>query len=312
MEQKKYVDIERFKEKYDNVFKIGEWITITEKVDGSNAAFTYDTETQSLVAFSRRNQLNEANNLNGFWNWVQRLNTNQVMILTQNGRYIIFGEWLTKHSIRYPDHRYKQFYMFDVWDKETEEYLPHEDTFAIFRGLEKAAQITGEVINFVPVFYTGPFQGWDHVYSFVGKSDLYAEPCGEGIVIKSQDRLDNKYSGTPAYLKIVSEQFSEVHGHKIKAVDTDALKKKEAERALVAAIATERRAEKCLQKLIEDQIVPEDWDEKSMGIIAKNLPKNVYEDCLKEEHDLVLACENFGKFCGGIVMGYAKEWLKKR
>jgi len=54
MIQKKYVDIERLKLKYESAFKIGEEITISEKVDGSNAAFSYDVETDSVVAFSRR------------------------------------------------------------------------------------------------------------------------------------------------------------------------------------------------------------------------------------------------------------------
>lgn len=50
---KKYVDIERFKEKYDTVFSIGEQVTITEKVDGSNASFTYDPHNKySSCVFS--------------------------------------------------------------------------------------------------------------------------------------------------------------------------------------------------------------------------------------------------------------------
>ena len=309
---KHYTDIERFKEKYADVFKIGEWVTITEKVDGSNASFTFDADADKVAAFSRRNQLNECNSLNGFWEFTQRLNKGQIDMLTQGGRYLPFGEWLTKHTVRYPDYRYKNFYMFDVWDNETEQYLPHEDTYALFKGLEKAAQLSGEILYFVPILYEGPFKGWDHIYELVGTSQLGAEPCGEGVVIKSQDRLGDKNSRTPAYLKVVSEQFSEIHSSHVKTVDPEALKKREAERAYIGAIATERRAEKCLQKLIEDGIVPEDWDEKSMGLIAKNLPKAVYEDCLKEEKEFVLACENFGKVCGSLTMGYAKEWLKGR
>lgn len=54
MVQKKYISIERLKPKYENVFKIGEEITVSEKVDGSSSAFSYDPETDSIVAFSRR------------------------------------------------------------------------------------------------------------------------------------------------------------------------------------------------------------------------------------------------------------------
>lgn len=309
---KKYVDIERFKEKYDTVFSLGEQVTITEKVDGSNASFTYDPTTNTVLAFSRKNQLNEANTLNGFWNWAQQLNVAQIDMLTQHGRYVIFGEWLTKHTIKYPENRYKNFYMFDVWDTQVEEYLPHEDTYAIFKGLENAVQLTQQVIYFVPIFYTGEFRGWDTVYQFVGQTMLGAEPCGEGVVIKSQDRLDNKNSRTPSYLKIVAEKFSEVHQDHHKPVDLEELKKREAERQYVASVATARRTEKCLQKLVDEGQLRPDWDEHDMRAIAKVLPKMMYEDCRKEEPEVVAACENFGKICGSLTMTYVRDMLKSR
>jgi len=545
---KKYVDIERFKEKYDTVFSIGEQVTITEKVDGSNASFTYDPTTNTVLAFSRKNQLNEANTLNGFWNWAQQLNVSQIDMLTQHGRYVIFGEWLClsgdtvikkvsagkgkkemtlkemyeyahtpeegrakswwerngypslysldletdtirsnkmqeivytgkkkvykltthkgysikatanhpfltpkgwielgklseydcvaitdfitrnihqrtygigtreifrrqkeykdrigkcevcgainglnlhhkdenpfhntednwqvlcqdchgnshtkfnnqprfdyefdyiisiedageedcydicmsgnenvanfiannfivhncKHTIKYPETRYKNFYMFDVWDTQVEEYLPHEDTYAIFKGLENAVQLTQQVIYFVPIFYTGEFRGWDSVYQLVGQTMLGAEPCGEGVVIKSQDRLDNKNSRTPSYLKIVAEKFSEVHQDHHKPVDPEELKKREAERQYVASVATARRTEKCLQKLVDEGQLRPDWDEHDMGAIAKVLPKMMYEDCRKEEPEVVAACENFGKICGSLTMTYVRDMLKSR
>ena len=312
MIQKKYVDIERLKLKYESAFKIGEEITISEKVDGSNAAFSYDVETDSVVAFSRRQPLNEMNTLNGFWEWTQRLDKNAIMIATQGGRLVIFGEWLTKHTIKYPDNRYKNFYMFDVWDTVTEQYLPFEDVNAIYAGLSKAIEKNEEVIYLAPIFYTGPFKGWEHVYSFLGQSQLDAAPCGEGVVIKSQDRLDNKFSGTPAYVKIVTEKFSEVHKDHRKPVDPEELKKKEALRNYAATIVTKRRAEKLLQKMVEDQIIPENWDEHDMGTIAKNINRLMYNDCKKEEPETVMAIENFGKLCSGITMEHVRTILKER
>lgn len=55
---KKYVDIERVKESYASTFEVGEPIVIQVKVDGSNASIAYDSKTNSLVAFSRRQTLN--------------------------------------------------------------------------------------------------------------------------------------------------------------------------------------------------------------------------------------------------------------
>ena len=63
MDMKKYRDIERLKEKYFDLFTLGEQISITEKIDGANAAIRYDSETDSIVAQSRNNILNISNTL---------------------------------------------------------------------------------------------------------------------------------------------------------------------------------------------------------------------------------------------------------
>ena len=45
-----------------------------------------------------------------------------------------------------------------------------------------------------------------------------------------------------------------------------------------------------------------------MKIVAQNLPKRIYEDCVKEEKESVMACgEYFGKMCGSTVMKHAKS-----
>ena len=38
-------------------FKAGDVIQISEKIDGSNASFRYDVETNTLKAFSRKREL---------------------------------------------------------------------------------------------------------------------------------------------------------------------------------------------------------------------------------------------------------------
>lgn len=309
---KKYMDIERLKVKYENCFQIGEEITVSEKVDGSNASFTYDPETDTILAFSRRNLLNETNTLNGFWEWTQRLNKQAINIATQGGRFIIFGEWLTKHTIKYPENRMKNFYMFDLWDTVNEQYMPFEDVNATFAGLAKAIEKDEEIIYLAPIFYTGPFKGWDHLYSLMGQTQLEAEPCGEGIVVKTQERLNDKSDRVPKYLKLVTEKFSEVQKDHKRPVDPEELKKKEALRNYAATIVTQRRVEKILQKMIEDNIISENWDEHDMGTIAKYINKLMYEDCKKEEPETVMAIEGFGKICGSLTMGYVRDILKNK
>ena len=297
---KKYKDIERLKDKYAPAFKAGEHITITEKIDGANASIVVN-EDGTLTACSRRNELNQNNTLQGFYDFVQTLDAS-IVSAALTSRYILFGEWLVKHTIRYPEDKMKQFYVFDVYDTETEQYMPWDFT-------KQIAEFIG--LKTVPLFYDGPFISWEHIYSFVGKTEMGGEPTGEGIVIKSQDRLDNKFSGTPEYVKIVAKEFSEVHQSKPqKEIDPEKLAAKQAVEDLVATIVTARRVEKSIQKLVEDGIVPEDWDEKSLGVIAKHLPRAIYNDCIKEEPETVAQIENFGKICGSLTMKLAREAVK--
>jgi hypothetical protein len=302
MEQKKYVDIERLKDKYAMAFKYGERITVTEKIDGANASIRYDAETGSLVAFSRRQKLTPENTLQGFYVYVLTLDPVKWADITSNGRYIVFGEWLVKHTIRYPEDKMRQFYVFDVWDTEIEQYVPWFLTYQF-------AQALG--LKTVPVFYDGLFTTWEDLYQFVGKTEMGAEPTGEGIVIKSQDRLDNKFSGTPAYVKIVAKEFSEVHQSKPqKEIDPAKIAAKQAAEVQAETIVTQRRVEKTIQKFVEDNLIPEDWDEKSLGAIAKILPRAVYDDCVKEEAETVAQIENFGKLCTQVAMKHARNLVK--
>lgn len=303
---KKYVNIERVKTCYADKFVIGEPIVIQEKIDGSNASFYYDIETNSLKACSRRLELSEENTLNGFYNWVQSLPVDKVKEIIGD-RYIIFGEWMTKHSIKYPDDVMKNFYMFDVWDKKTEQYLPFEDTRSIFSRLSECG-----IERFVPIFYTGAFVSWEHILSFVGKTEMGAEPEGEGIVIKRQSKLDSKSSRDPFYVKIVSEKFSEVHKSKPKTIDPEKMAQLEAEKAEVAIVVTKRRVEKGLEKLIEDNIIPIDWDEHNMKEISKVLPGFIYNDCKKEEEEVVIANKNFGKICAQLTMAHVRSILQDK
>lgn len=296
---RKYVDIERLKDKYATAFRAGEHITITEKIDGANASI-YVNEDGALIACSRRNELNPQNNLQGFYEFVQSLDVD-IVAAALGKQYILYGEWLVRHSISYPQERMKQFYVFDVFNTETEQYMPWEFT-------KQIAEFIG--LKTVPLFYDGVFTSWEDIYDFVGRTQMDAEPCGEGVVIKSQDRLDNKYSGTPAYVKIVAAEFSEVHQSKPHNVDPEKLAAKQEAEKLAVTIVTERRIIKGLEKLIEDGIISADWDEKSLGTIAKHLPRAIYNDCLKEEPEVVAQIENFGKICGSLTMKLAREQVK--
>lgn len=296
--KKKYVDIERLKDKYALAFSKGEHITITEKIDGANASIGF--EDGELSCFSRKQKLSPENTLRGFYTLVQTFDVEKYREVLGD-RYIIFGEWLVSHTIKYPATRLSKFYVFDVWDTEVEQYVPWSVTkdFAAKLGLTT-----------VPLFYDGPFVSWEHVQSFVGKTEMDAEPTGEGVVIKSQDRLDNKSSNTPPYVKIVAAKFSEVHQSKPHEIDPEKLAAKQAAETLAATIVTERRIQKLIEKAVDEGRLRADWDEKDLGTIAKFLCKDVYADCVKEEPETVAQIENFGKIAAGIAMKLARGLVK--
>lgn len=307
---KKYLDIERCKQKYAETFNVGEDIVIQEKIDGSNASIRYDEESGTLKAFSRRLELSADNTLSGFWDYVQTLNLDTFKEIL-GSRYIVFGEWMgAKHAIKYPENVYGKFWMFDVWDTQTEQYLPYKETRSFYDKLIARGNEENK-FNFVPVFYIGKFESWEKTSELVGRTEVGAEPTGEGIVIKRQNCLDSKSSRLPFYVKIVSEQFSEVHkSKKQKAIDPEAIAKKEANLALAATIVTPQRVQKMIYKFIEDGLLPQDWDEHNLKDISKILPNAIYKDCVKEENETVQQVEDFGKVAAKLSMSIVRDLIK--
>jgi len=62
----------------------------------------------------------------------------------------------------------------------------------------------------------------------------------------------------------------------------------------------------------EDNIIPTDWDEHNMKEIAQNIPRMIYNDCIKEESDTVDVIEDFGKFSSKISMDIVRKILNNK
>lgn len=169
MEHKKFMNIQRIKPDIVSGFEVGDKIVIQEKIDGANAAIRYDAETDSIVAQSRKHILNTSNNLRGFYEWSQSLDK-ELVASGLGDDIVLFGEWLVPHTVKYPDEKYNQFYVYDAYNTKSEEYLPQCTVEAIADVLN---------LNYIPVFYRGEFQSWEHCYSFVGKTEMGGE-YGEG------------------------------------------------------------------------------------------------------------------------------------
>lgn len=80
--------------------------------------------------------------------------------------------------------------------------------------------------------------------------------------------------------------------------------------AIVESIVTEGRVTKLVHKMIDDGIIPENWDEHNMETIAKTINKEIYYDCVKEEPETVEQVgELFGKLASGTAMRIVRTLL---
>lgn len=302
LNHKTYMDIQRMQVNYNNGFEKGDLIYIQEKIDGANASFQYDKETNSIIAFSRKQILTPINTLRGFYGWVNSLSVDLVReVLGDNLR--MFCEWLVSHSVPYPQDKYNNAYCYDIFDTSNGTYLPQE----------QVKELVGRLgLIYVPVFYEGPFISWEHTLSFIGHTELGGQ-YGEGIVIKNMTKLNGNNTRLPFYVKIVGEKFQEVQKRREpKVISAEEMRAREENEALAKTIVTDARVRKILHKMVDEDILPEDWNENHMGVVAKNLTRLVYEDCIKEENDTVMQVEGFGKLANRISMSIAKDILVER
>lgn len=265
-EIKKYTDIVRLGHKTTvGVLNEGDYITITEKIDGANSSFILN-ENNEVDCFSRNTQVDENNTLRGFYGWVKE-NVKPELL---NPKYRYFGEWLVSHKIQYKPEFYQNFYLFNVYDEEKEEYLSDD-------VMRSEAERLG--IKTVPLIYEGQYISFEHLMQFVGKSDM-AVNFGEGIVVKNVNYKD-RY-GKQCFVKLVHEDFIEVQKQK---APKDTNRPITVEQEFINICLTKARVDKLLHKLVYEGILEENFGIEDMGNILKNLGGKIYEDIMKEESD---------------------------
>lgn len=138
------------------------------------------------------------------------------------------------------------------------------------------------------------------------------------------DKADSYYGFTTCYAKHIAKTFinkniSDMADYWLITKpkrEAEARAKAEIQRAeeqrLAETIVTEARVRKLLNKFVDEDILPENWSLEEMPIIAKNLTKAVYEDCVKEEPETVKQIDNFGKVANGIAMKLARNIASER
>lgn len=305
---KHYIEIQRLRtedviidenmtlEKNTQAFLKGDIISITEKIDGANASVFYDQQLNKLRCFSSRNELDFSNQLRGFYSYVQELDCS---IFAKYPKYIFFGEWLVSHTVIYDEEYYNKWYLFSVYDVSSQKWLDQ-------KFVKKFAGDYG--FCYPHELYYGEFVDWNHCISFSDQPSYGMQQ--EGIVIKNQTALEENRG--PHVLKYVNANFREIQkqNHKKKIEDPNKLKERTEAKEYIRMIVTEARVMKCYHKLVDDGVIPEKFELKYMKEVARNLPKAVYEDCVKEEMEVLKkAGEYAGKLCNKVTMEIVKNKL---
>lgn len=300
IKQKHFMDIENLREEDTELrrgnghgFVVGDIIQISEKIDGSNACCKYDPETDSLVAFSRKQRLSYDKTLQGFWNYVQTLDKTP---FKDHPSWYVFGEQNGTNKIKYKPEFMKVWIVYDIYDADTECWLPQT---TVKNWCEEYG------FPYIHELYYGPFISWEHCKSFL-HSPGYGDRQ-EGVIIKNQSRLNCPDTRLPFYLKIVNDDFKESMKTREKVIDPTVEAAKAESQRIVESIVTKNRVEKELFKMRDEGILPEKLAPTDMGLVARYLPKRIYDDCVKEEKELVIAAgEYFGKMCSAQAMKLAR------
>lgn len=298
-EIKKYTDVTRYgKASTQGVLQEGDIISITEKIDGANASFCLDeTNILGVSCYSRNKPLTEDNRLRGFYDWV---NDNIIPIKNKLKKgYRYFGEWLVSHKVVYKEEAYKNFYLFSIWDEENQIYLSDEIVQAEAKRLE---------LKTPEYFYYGEYKSFEHLMSFVGKSNLTKDPnTGEGIVVKNVGYFNRNHK--QVFVKLVSEKFAEVQKQKKPKdpnVDSKVIE-------TIKSVLTKARVSKLIHKLVDEGSLREDFSISDMGTILRELKDKPYQDILKEEPELIGNIEEklIKRTIGKNIPNIVKEVLKE-
>lgn len=173
------------------------------KLDGTNAS-VWLSEEGKVQGGSRNRELTVENDNAGFYNWVLT-NKSIESYLTKYPTHTLYGEWLVPHSLKtYREGAWRQFYIFDVLDRETNLLLPYET----YKPLLEECNL-----EYIPPLAVVKNPTVETLYKCLEKSGEYlvedGKGTGEGIVVKNYDFV-NQY-GRQVWAKMVTNEFKEVH-----------------------------------------------------------------------------------------------------
>lgn len=260
---------------------------ITAKLDGTNALVWFDDKEQTVCAGSRKRQLTLEDDNAGFYKWVHSDNEEAKLLrhfVEVHDELIVYGEFgcgKVAHIKDYNEGTKDQFWIFDVYNVETEQYVP--DT--IWRELLEAYDLTPWCI---PILATIENPTEDQLMELAKNNKFlldHANHAGEGIVIRNPD-FRNRW-GHYEIAKIVLDEYIQEQKSKKKPQITPG----EVEQSIVDLYATEAELSKAKNKVCVI-LGTEEFDTKSGKFIGMYLNMVYRESILAEVADWVKKFKN--------------------
>ena len=259
----KYPHLERFGTDEVDDIDLGECY-IFPKIDGTNASVWIDGG--ELKAGSRNRELTLDNDNAGFYAWAKEQES-LLKFLRAYPFLTLCGEWLVPHSLKtYREDAWRKFYVFDVFDREQERFLPYDDYKAVL-------DISGG-IDYIPC----TLKARNPTYEVLQKACennryLLQENSGhgEGVVIKRYD-FKNKW-GRTTWAKLITNTFKDKH---IKEMGGAVVNTKLLEEELAETYVTEHLVNKVIDKIRTEKEMFSSSD-------IPRLLQTVYHDLVTEE-----------------------------
>lgn len=202
MSFKRYPHLERFGNTPVENIEIGTTY-VFPKLDGTNASvwFEPDPDCDGGIKAGSRNRILSLDNDNaGFYQSVINHENLNHFFRTHLTKHILYGEWLVPHTIKnYRDDAWRRFYIFDVYNRETEKFLSYDE----YQPLLDAAGL-----DYIPCIQKIKNGSYDH-FLHAAKSNSYLLPdgtAGEGVVIKNYEWVDKR---DVTWAKIVLAEFKD-------------------------------------------------------------------------------------------------------
>lgn len=304
---KEYPKVRRYSSirKLNNMFEDTDIVEVSEKIDGANSSFCIDTTKKiGIACYSRENEVTEQDHLNGFYKFIKEEVAPYKEYLNEN--YIYFGEWLTRHRLRYREECYNKFYLFDIYDKKNNRWLTAE---------ERQNEVRDSLVFIQPLWVVpsttityAEFSRDFEIAKKIQKKMLYSiNDNPEGFVFKAYNKI---YQDEPLFFKVVDPRFEEVK-------TTPKIKSNEV--LLMESICTENRIDKIILKLLDKRVISDDdLFVENMGMLMKIIIPEVLKDILEEESELIkewkaerlITDSRVGKAVGKITPKYIVKFIE--